>query len=684
MLNKFKKFLKNTSGSIVPTVGVLAIPLTITIGAAVDYSTFVNMRNQVQNSLDAAGLATIQQLAEVQQNVPDGSSAEQAKTFVETELEDYANDFMIANLGANYEKGLYQLNVEYIEGTATTGSSVKMTAAVEYDTIFGGWYGEDGGGLLNIDTIEEDLISIVTLGNRTVEVAMVLDNSGSMGGSRINTLRIESAKLVDKIHDSGLLSQLADPVQFSIVPFGGSVNVGKQYKNAKWIDKKGWANNHHENFDWLNSYVPAANEEVKRQGTGFRSRINGGPWQWKTRFDLFDMLGTEWEGCVEMRPYPHNVQDTWVNIQQNQTKVTNAFPKTPDNPYGGKTALFVPMFAPDEPDDDYLYDGSREEDDDKYRNNYLNDFKMKLPNGSIVDVDTDTNGSPVEDMHGSSRQIERTNLMFKYQANKKRNNSGSSSFSYSTSGNLGFGPNYGCTTDPILALTPSRSDAQTAILGLDAGGYTNIQSGLVWGWRTLSPGEPFTEGREKDDDRNLKFIVLLTDGNNTQYSDGDSTPNETAYSSWGYARPAGILDNPFLSNSAAVETHNRWVKGLTNEDLADTIYAGTESTFDLTPNSGGEYEQIMNAHTAQACENIKDDGISIYAVAFAVPNSGGVRDLLEACSGSGRMVVDEGTDDERVVNVVQGNNFYHDVDSNGLDTAFSSIAAEIAALRITQ
>jgi len=191
----------------------------------------------------------------------------------------------------------------------------------------------------------------------------------------------------------------------------------------------------------------------------------------------------------------------------------------------------------------------------------------------------------------------------------------------------------------------------------DANGTTNIQQGLSWGWRTLSDNEPFTGGRANDDSKNMKYIILLTDGNNYYSSDGDSTPLETAYGAWGYAST----------------NQNRWLEGLTPTDLAGTIYENT--VFDMTPESGSDFEKIMNAHTLQSCNNAKADGISIFTIAFDVSSGSSVKSLLDACAGSG---IKNGE------LVVDGGEFYYDVNGNELDDAMAAIAAQIGDLRIVK
>lgn len=649
-MKKLKQFLRDTSGNVAVTAAVLLFPIMLSVGAALDYTSYINMRNSVQNSIDAAGLAAANHLPTL-----NGEAEE-----VRDQLEVYAKDFFQANLDVNIPSSAYTFDLTIIPGNQgiepPIPDRIKINSSITYDTIF--------GGTMFVEQIHEDIDTLISLGNRTVEVAMVLDNSGSMSGSRISTLKVEAQNLVDIVFNSAKLSTIEEPVKFSLVPFASSVNVGPDNANKNWMDKKGWSSVHHENFDWENSYY--TNNSVRarsRDGRkfGFQEQISGS-WKWKTRYDLFEMLGTEWSGCVEMRPWPYNTLDAYVPINQGYRQVRDAMDADNDGTGDGYDALFVPYFAPDEPDRSYAHSpGNNYTDDDRYRNDYLYDFQHVDPgSGNIVQLYAQHNptGNYMYGKNGSTKQIERTNAVFKYQRNNQYRG-GMSNY---------HGPNDGCTTQPITELSTEPDVVKNKITQMQATGTTNIQQGLTWGWRTLSPGEPFTGGRDNDDPRNMKMIVALTDGNNFYGSDGDSTPNQTAYGAWGYARP----DTHSLVNAFNGEaTHNRWAEGMTNTDLAETIY--TAGQFDLTPESGSEFSLIMDAHTNQSCNNIKNDGISIFAVAFDVPQSGGVRALLQACAGSG---IKDG------VEVIPGGEFYFDVDQGGLADAFDNIARQIANLRI--
>ena len=84
----------------------------------------------------------------------------------------------------------------------------------------------------------------------------------------------------------------------------------------------------------------------------------------------------------------------------------------------------------------------------------------------------------------------------------------------------GRGPNYSCTTKPITPLTDVSTEEglatiKAAIDAMVANGNTNVPEGTAWGWRMVSNGEPFTDGRPEDEKGNDKVIIVLTDGANT-------------------------------------------------------------------------------------------------------------------------------------------------------------------------
>jgi hypothetical protein len=169
---------------------------------------------------------------------------------------------------------------------------------------------------VGINTFNVAASATTKWGLNHVEVALVLDNTGSMQrNSKLGTLISSAQTLV-----STLLQQAGnDPnaVKISVVPFSMTVNVGNQYQSAPW----------------MTGVMPAA------YGSDIFSTAN------TNRFTLFTQLNKAWGGCVEGRPAPYDVQDT---------------------PPAGGGSMFVPYFAPDEPDTPNSGGGV-------FYNNYLSD-----------------------------------------------------------------------------------------------------------------------------------------------------------------------------------------------------------------------------------------------------------------------------------------------------------------------
>ncbi len=650
-MKRITDFCSNEGGNIAMITAILIIPIMSAVGSVIDYTNYVRQKNNIQHSLDAAGLAAGAEILS-------GNLGDLDEDEVIAAVKDISIKYFEANLKDQVNSSAIDFRVFYDPGDAYTADKIELQADFSYKTVFGAFIG--------VDKVVNEMAAKISLGNRTVEVAMVLDNSGSMysypgntpGSERkIETLKSASKSLVDTIFDSANLVTLPDPIKFSLVPFASSVNVGTENADAQWMDVNGRSNIHHENFDWLNTW--RTSQSIQKVGNGVK--IGG---DFVSRFDLFDALDVDWTGCIEMRPWPHNVEDSFIS---------NTAGKDYDQ-------LFVPFFAPDEPDDEYAdklqrrrYDYrnyapykdryrryvDHDGDNDYYYNSYLYDFRDA--DGTQLYVNQNS-GNPAEGVKGSVRQIERTNWMFKYQANKKiyRYKLNNSIWDY-------HGPNFGCTARPIFPLSTVKQDVKDELDNMIANGSTNIQQGLTWGWRTLSSKLPFDEGRNKSDDKNLKIVILLTDGNNYYGQDYGDTPNQSRYGAWGYARQDNILKHPVTNEN----THNRWSDGLSVSDRAGTIYQSV--SIDTTPERGSEFEVIMNVHTAQACRNIKADGVTIFAVAFDVPSSGGVRNLMESCSGSG---VIAGKD------IMPRGNFFFDVGGSELVAAFENIAQQISQLRV--
>ncbi|WP_265516624.1 hypothetical protein [Nitratireductor luteus] len=549
----------------------LMVPIVGGVALAIDYSQASRHRNITINALDAAGMATALQILK-------GASDEDAKQ--------YAKEFFEANLGP-VDPADTTLNVVLPNNNAG-GGTLKLSATLNYDPIFYPAFQAMRGTSGDETAMKINASSEVRLKN-TLEVALVLDNSGSMaytgsgsGKKRIDLLKEASKELVKTLAaQAGQMKQVSKPVQFGLVPFAASVNVGPENEGASWLDMDGLSPVHHENFAW--STMPD-DKDVRLVGGVYRKV--GDAWgdekdKIVTRFTLFKEMTrvteTEWQcpdgetycgekeevptgwgpasawaGCVEMRPYPFGLDNTTP---------TAANPKT----------LFVPMFAPDEfgPAGYYSY------------NSWWGDAEA------------------------TGTYEERQTYMPKYFQSFKTGYFG-----------LGKGPNGSCTTKPITPLTDVSTLAglttiNDAIDEMQANGATNVPEGLGWGWRVVSGSEPFTQARADTERGNDKVVIVLTDGANTYYTPGslgaqDYAGNKSIYSNYGYAKNGRIFEGTTVSKSY----------------------------------SNSNYTAAMNQQMDELCQNAKNKSIILMTVALDLSTTksdeSGQIEALKKCASESR------------------------------------------------
>ena len=285
-----------------------------------------------------------------------------------------------------------------------------------------------------------------------------------------------------------------------------------------------------------------------------------------TRFQLFTQMRQSWGGCVMTRPPPYDVTDDAPSTSDPRT-------------------LFTPWFAPDEPDTNLGWGSTQ------YENDYI----------------SDTGGTCRGSTYGKSDSW-REQRTCKYK---------------NASPSWGLGPNYLCVSNAITPLTNSLSTLETAANALQANGNTNILEGVMWGWRVLSPGAPFTQGKAYTAPNNRKIIILMTDGMNNY--GGENNFNDSSYFTYGFAR-------------------NGLIGQVTNNN--DTL------------------NNLLDAKTLTACSNAKAMGIVIYTIGFG-SGANGSASLLQSCAS-------------------QTSYYFAPQNSSDLEPVFQQIAQSINNLRISQ
>ena len=540
--------MKNDRGAVLILFALL-IPLAIAfVGMSIDYSRLLRLKVVLANAADAAAFAVAKQ--------PELSTeeAEQvARRFIDTHLAvlsgpdnqpsftfELSRDLSLHSLSPTTTSEIKKTTVE-VTGTLNT-------TFLRIFTMF---------GLSNPDSLQVTMRAEVVPDTLQIEIVLALDNTGSMEGSKIAELKTAATLLVNNLFGD---SENANFVSVALVPFSEAVNIGNYSIESEtdqetipwWIDKKGESSIYGDNLDLQDG---------------------------ETLFDLFNKFSNEtWNGCVRARTSvteDQSIIGNWAGLDTDDT------PPSINNP----DTLWVPYFAPDEPDCLRGRTGCSTLD---YANNYMKDW---------LDI-----GWPEEIRQSNTKKYDLATVSWPRP-----------------------GPNHGCPAQPVLPLSSNKQTVLDSIEAMTARGSTVIPQGLVWAWRTLSPGEPFVGGADYNDRKTIKIIVLLTDGRNDVTGNIADEPhegiNKSYYSSYGFASQ-GYLGNP----------------------------DGTESA------------KVLNKKTEIICDNIKQKNIRLYTITFQVTNEDIIEIMRDCASDPG--------------------NFY--APNSDLSSVFAEIARDFNELRLAR
>ena len=427
----------------------LALPPICMMGVCgVDIHRASTVRAQLQDALDAAAL-----------------SAARSNETTDAGIRAVGMRALRANLAAFPDVTLREA-ASYTDFDLNADGSVVAKAEVDVEALVADMF------LGDMMTVGVD--STVFRSNYRVEVALVIDNTGSMGsGGKLEAAQEAAANLVERLAEAAERSVEEEAVRISLVPFSMTVRVHEGFasrSNRSGASALGWLSR-------STSHTGSTGE------TGlFSTGVD--------RFAILDTLRIGWGGCIESRPYPYDVQDT-----------------APTS--GNQSTMFVPYFSPDSPDEDDI-PGDNTWQRYSYDNDYLNDWQSAVSSSWRFD----------NNAHRLETWSERLRHSSKYARNRLRSGIGTN-----------LGPNQGCGLEPVVRLTEDYDQVLESIWDMRATGNTNVPMGLMWGWHTLSPRAPFADGRPYGEERLQKIVILLTDGDNVNST--TNNPDNSNYSGVG-------------------------------------------------------------------------------------------------------------------------------------------------------
>jgi Flp pilus assembly protein TadG len=290
------KFRASNKGNVAMIYALALLPSLAAVGSAVDLTRAMVVKMRLGEALDAAGLAV-------------GGTV----GLSEAEMTAKAQKFFYANYPDEELGTVTSLNV-----TASGNNLVNVSGSARIDTAFMGLFG--------IYYLDVSVNVEVTRESKGLEIALVLDNTGSMADSgKMPALKSATNELIGILFGE---QNTPSHLKMALVPFSQTVRVDTTtFINGGWMD--------------INGNNPTARLNFANNRYAFQV--------WTT------MSNKSWGGCMEARP--------------------NGYEETDDAPSAGTpSTLFVPYFEPDGPDSSaysgyttYVTDGTNSNQDTRLR-----------------------------------------------------------------------------------------------------------------------------------------------------------------------------------------------------------------------------------------------------------------------------------------------------------------------------
>jgi Flp pilus assembly protein TadG len=193
------RFHEAEEGAIAITFGLMTFVLMLVAGLAIDSGRAYHAATKMTTALDAAALSTAKTMRET--SLSDDDLKEVAKRYFQVN---------IAGTGGNYAV-IDGLDIAVDRSL----NSIALTLASHVPTVL--------GRLAGVDSIPVAVASTAIYQSQDIELALQLDVTGSMKGSRLAELKIAVKDLLDIVlPDEGTTNK----VRVGLAPFSAGVNAG--------------------------------------------------------------------------------------------------------------------------------------------------------------------------------------------------------------------------------------------------------------------------------------------------------------------------------------------------------------------------------------------------------------------------------------------------------------------------
>jgi len=424
-------FAASERGNVAVLFALFLVPVISFIGMAIDYGRAARARSAMQSALDSTALMLSRDLSQSTISIAD----------IETKADEY-----FKALYTDVEAKGVTITASYAAPTSNSASGFSLTAS--------GYIVSDFMQIAGFPTLGFGTKTATQWGNAKLRVALVLDNTGSMAGTKLSTLKTVTAGAGGLVDQLSALAKNPDDVMISLVPFARVVNVAGGFINPDAIANKG-----------------------------------------RTAAPTDITLPSNWASVGPGSPCPWNSPSTIMCIGETSGLAINTIASS------GKICPAIRSSSGDRA----AYNGCW---DTQGATGHFTHTWSAFPLSCIADRDPFKNSldtpEPPDPANPDTLFPAFTNV--EYAAPNYSSNT-----AYCP-------PDGSAQMQPVAPLSSNWSTLKSAINGMVAMGNTDQGIGLQVGVQTLVPGGAFNAPAEADADVTSykRYIILLSDGTNTQ------------------------------------------------------------------------------------------------------------------------------------------------------------------------
>jgi Flp pilus assembly protein TadG len=596
-----RNFLRRRDGAVAVQFAIIALPLAVLSLGLIDVNRASMSKRNLQDALDAAALIVARS---------DADTDAKANALGQTALA-----AQLASSGG----GVLKSSSFKLAGDG--GSTVVATANVAVETVVANLWLQ---GDMNVGAKSEVLRSSANL-----EVSLVLDITGSMGGTRITDLKTAAGDLIDLVVKD---KQTPYYSKAAIVPYSMGVNLGSNAASArgaivsgKSFSSAAWSSSSSIGISGVTKAYPAT---VTANSHGF----SNGDYVWIA--GVKGMTQLNGKSYIVVNKTKNTFQLTGVDSRSYNSYSSSSNDKV-TRCITSDCEVVVTANGHGFKNNDEVYvtgvNGMTQINDKTWTVKSVTSSTFVLDGSVGPDYGTYSNNGSAYCTVASCQYYRFTNMYGSEVVQEVSTcvTERIGSYSDEAPGGSPVGLNYPSSSNPCLSsqvvgLSSDKTSLKSVVTNLTAQGSTAGQIGLAWGWYTVSPNfsaifggssAPAAYGTKDL----LKVVILMTDGEfNTAYCNG-------------------VIAKDSGSGSGS-----------------DSYKINCNAT------KGDGYAQA-----AAMCTAMKAKGIIIYTVGFDISSSTEVTNLLNGCATSAR-------------------HFYQPANGTALKDAFKAIGKDISTLRISK